>query len=194
MKLRRRYLLPLTAALLLLLSSAALAQDEKGQEIEQTQWTVDQLEQHACNSISVVDPLMPNPILVKPEAKLSGAGGVQSRIQNGPCSFCTSNSSCSTQCIDDNNQQSTCGDYGACDPCREALVEIGRTTVAQRATDPFFFTCEFKWWYQVTYRSLNSTSCQTYTFCERETTTSHSTGYTEDCCQYIAGGCFGATC
>lgn len=117
------------------------------------------------------------------------------KIVNGPCSMvCNSNSNCSTSCYDNSGNLSDCGDYGVCNVCNEALVEIGRVTVAQRANDPFYFTCRFRWWHLVTYRSANSTSCPTYTYCERETRTSHSTGYTQACCVYMAGGCFGTPC
>lgn len=116
-------------------------------------------------------------------------------IQNGPCSWCTENSGCSTECIDDNGNQSNCGDYGVCDACREALVEIGRVLIGQKAKETFWGICEFKWHYNVTYQSVNSSSCQTYTRCETETETHN---YLPDvdvyCCDLLSGGCFGQIC
>lgn len=116
------------------------------------------------------------------------------KIQNGPCSWCTENSGCSTECIDENENQSTCGDYGVCDACREALVEIDRELIGQKAKTTFWGICEFKWYYNVTYQSLNSSSCQTYTYCETETETHTFNPYDLWCCDEIPGGCFGSRC
>lgn len=130
-----------------------------------------------------------------------GSGGFASdkegplqKIQNGPCAFCNSNSNCSTECIDDNGNQSDCGDYGVCDPCREALVEIGRVQIGRKAKEVFWGFCEFKWYYTVSYRSVNSPSCQVYTQCEVDTET--HTFWPENlyCCDQIPGGCFGVRC
>lgn len=188
----------LTAAVLtlLLIPQPSAAEDSAGATVGDIEYlSFDEVKGRGCDAAAEkVEPMFTplNPTLL--EGKQPASKEPPSKIQNGPCSFCNSNSNCSTACIDDNGNQSDCGDYGVCDPCKEALVEIGRVVVAQRATDPFYFTCEFKTWSQVTYRSANSPSCWTITQCERDTTTSHSTGYTEDCCTYMPGGCFGVTC
>lgn len=116
------------------------------------------------------------------------------KIENGPCAFCTSNSNCSTECIDDNGNQSDCGDYGVCDPCREALVEIGRVQIGRKAKEVFWGFCEFKFYDTVSYRSVNSPNCQVYTQCEVNTET--HTFWPENlyCCDQIPGGCFGDRC
>jgi hypothetical protein len=145
------------------------------------------------------------PLLCKSDgpAPASLAGGTQlaqfeprpeNRIENGPCSWCNQNSSCSTACIDDNNNQSDCGDYGVCDACREALVEIDRQLVAQKANTTFWGFCEFKWYYDVTYQSQNLSSCQTYHVCEKETETHSFNPLDLWCCEKIPGGCFGSPC
>lgn len=118
----------------------------------------------------------------------------ENKIENGPCSWCNENSGCSTACIDDNENQSSCGDYGVCDACREALVEIDRQLVAQEAGTVFWGVCEFKWYYDVTYRSVNSPSCQTYHFCETDTETHTYNPLDLWCCDKIPGGCFGTPC
>ena len=111
----------------------------------------------------------------------------------GPCSWCTANSSCSYEC-DDNGNPSTCGDYGVCDFCREALVEIGRNHIGRKAKTVFWGVCEFKWYYWVTYRSQNSSSCPTYTYCEVDTETHTYNPAGLYCCDKIPGGCFGVRC
>ena len=114
-----------------------------------------------------------------------------SNIYNGPCSWCNSNSACSSPCIEDDGSDSTCGDYGVCNWCGTAIVEIGRDWIGQRAKEKFWGVCEFKRYYNVTYKSLNA-GCQPFTQCEVETTTRL---YWIDvyCCDKY-GGCFGQTC
>ena len=130
-------------------------------------------------------------------AELTGVlvGGPTDNIQNGPCSWCNSNSSCSTSCIDANGNQDICSNH-ACDPCREALVEIGRTLIGQSAKTVFWGRCEYKWHYNVSYRSVNSPSCPVYTYCETETESHWEDPVELFCCDHIpgGGGCFGSTC
>jgi hypothetical protein len=118
----------------------------------------------------------------------------ENKIQNGPCSWCNQNSGCSTACIDDNDNQSSCGDYGVCDACREGLVEIDRQLVAQKAKTVFWGVCEFKWYYDVTYQSQNLSTCQPYHFCETDTENHTFNPYDLWCCDEIPGGCFGSPC
>lgn len=53
------------------------------------------------------------------------------RIQNGPCSWvCTPLSNCDTECIDDNNNQSTCGGYGVCGgTCTPSWMAVSETVI-----------------------------------------------------------------
>jgi hypothetical protein len=111
-------------------------------------------------------------------------------IENGPCSWCNSNSSCSTPCIDDNGNQSDCGDYGVCDPCREGIVEIGRVNIGSTAARKWLIQCEYTLYWQVTKQSVNA-GCQPFTVCE--TTTETHTPIGVPCCAFVPG-CFGTTC
>lgn len=120
-------------------------------------------------------------------------GGITPKIIGGPCSWCTSNSNCSQEC-DDNGTPSTCGDYGLCDPCREAIVEIGRQIVGISTRHyilPYAVDyCEEVTHYWVTWKSQNA-GCSSFTTCEKDTT-----GYAViifgTCCE--AFGCFGLNC
>lgn len=136
---------------------------------------------------------------VPPPASLQGGQlfgeldvGPQEKIENGPCSFCTDNSSCSTACYD-GSVLTDCGDYGLCDACREGLVEVGRTQRGQYGDEKFWGYCVFKYYYDVTYQSVNGSHCPTYTYCEKEES---STYYFPDafCCDEIPGGCWGNRC
>ena len=115
--------------------------------------------------------------------------GPPDKIIGGPCSWCNSNSSCSTVC-DDNGEQSTCGEYGVCDWCGTAIVEIGREWVALSATRKWGIICEFKSYFLVTYKSQNA-GCQPFTVCERETQSEPVCCL--PCCA-VAPGCFGTPC
>jgi hypothetical protein len=111
-------------------------------------------------------------------------------IENGPCSWCNSNSNCSTPCIDDNGNQSDCGDYGVCDPCREAIVEVDRQFLGNRASRSLF-DCVFRTSYLVTRQSLNA-GCPLITTCEIDVE-SHYVHPWISCCD-IAPGCIGVMC
>lgn len=109
-------------------------------------------------------------------------------IQNGPCSLvCSSTISCSFACIDDNEQQSDCGDYGLCDPCKEGIVEINRVEIG-RSARTFGPYCEHVIHEEVTWKSVNA-GCTAFTTCEKNTV---GWGLYIDCCQ--AWGCYGQTC
>jgi len=131
---------------------------------------------------------------VASELNEARAGKPTQNIVNGPCSWCNSNSSCSTPCIDENGNDDICSNH-ACDPCREALVEISRTLIGRKAKTVFWGRCEYKWHYNVSYRSVNSPSCQIYTYCETETESQWENPLNLYCCDHHPGGaCFGQTC
>lgn len=112
---------------------------------------------------------------------------VTSKIRNGPCSWCNSNSSCTRECIDDDGSQSDCGDYGVCNWCGTAIVEIGREHIGHSATRKWVTQCEYKEFFDVTYKSQNY-GCTAFTVCEQET---HTEGPIPVPCCAIVPGCFG---
>jgi hypothetical protein len=74
-----------------------------------------------------------------------------------------------------------------CNWCGTAIVEIGREYIGHSATRKWVTQCEFKEFYNVTYKSLNA-GCQPYTVCEQET---HTEGPILVPCCAIVPGCFG---
>lgn len=132
------------------------------------------------------------PLAAVAEGSSLGVGQTDdpANIINGPCSWCTPSSNCSTACIDDNGNDSDCGEYGVCDPCKEAIVEIDREIIGLTATRKWVTLCEYKSHYLVTYKSLNA-GCSPFTVCETETET-----HTVCClpCCAVAPGCFGQSC
>lgn len=170
------YLLALAALALLLLPQVAVADDLPN--MTPVRCAEDGMVPAGLQGGQILGDLEPEP---------------EQKIQNGPCSFCTENSSCSTEC-DDNGTPSTCGDYGVCDACREALVEIHRELIGQDAEETFWGICEYQWHYEVTYQSVNSSSCPTYTYCEMERDTENTWDVDVWCCDTMSGGCWGETC
>jgi hypothetical protein len=114
------------------------------------------------------------------------------RIQNGPCSWtCTPSSSCDTECIDDNDNQTTCGGYGVCGggTCTPHWVAVSETVIGVYDRQDFLNppACEVREVVEVTWTDTNGCGNPNWTSCYERVIGYEPSGF---CCG-VYYSCFG---